>query len=441
MRRHHLVRQIGLLGWKTSQRPTLDASKIAVGTVPVRCRGGVWYPAEATLRRDLDSDPEALVSDWQTITWPFVALTALRSVLRGRVDYTAEAVSATEGCEVEARLVGAAGVYYWHGGAWVVAGSNWNTPAEIEAGLPSWGQRGLGLQVRMRTLDGTTNPIFAGLTLHLEFELSRVSTNVLLPSGWFDDAVFRAVVPLLKDNLAEWADTELITTQQTLVALVPKFTTVDLSTGVGTQKVAVTAIGSVYNLTDDPTRASPLPGTAAGATFVLTTPIAVGKRLGVRYSILPDVVLWSDSDLYTERLPLLGLDGFRVRESVAGVGRSVVIDEATEKAYVIMAPTIDDLACTLSAVAESPGEAADVVEAACEVLSRSGRRVVSTATGIGYDVRESGPLEFGRRGDLHEASVDLIIEGVQRWDAAEYEADYYQEPSVDDVELDAWKRT
>lgn len=441
MRYHHLVRQIGMLGWKTAQRPTLDASKIAVGNVPVRCRGGVLYPASATLRRDLDADFDTLVAGWQTIVWPFVALTALRRVLRGRLDFTAVVVSATEGCEVQARLVGAAGVYYWHGGAWVTAGSSWNTPAEVEAGLPSWNQRGIGLQVRMRTLDRTTNPVFVGLTLHLELELSRVSTNVLLPSGWFDDAVFRATVPLLKDNLAEWADTELTSTQQTVVALVPKFTTVDLSAGVGTQNVSVTTIGAVYDLDADPLRASALPGTVSGATFTLTTPIAVGKRLGVRYRYLPDVVVWSDSGLYTERLPLLGLDGFRVRERVAGVGRSVVIDEANEKAYVIVAPAVEDLAFTLSAVAESPGEAADVVEAACEVLGRAGRRVVSTATGIGYDVRESGPLAFGRRGDLHEASVDLIIEGVQRWDAAEYEASYYQEPSVDDVELDAWKRT
>ena len=436
MRYHHLPRQFGFLGWKTPGRPTFDATKIRVGTQPVYCRGGIQYPASATLVRDPDAEVEQPVAGWQTVTWPFVALTALRRVLRGRVDYEA---TATES-EVEVRLVGATTQKVWSGTAWVTATSTWNAPAQVEAGLPSWPERGLGLAVRMRTVDGLASPVFVGLTVHLEMELSRVSSNVLLPSGWFDDAIYRGLIPLFNAGLSVWFDTELTSFAQTQAG---KFNLVDLTAGVGTQKVTVTEIGAVYNVTDDATRTTPLPGVATASTFTLTTPIVVGKRLAIRYKANPDIVTGGDpdEDLYVERMPTMVLDGFRARERVQGVGRSVVIDEVAELAYVIDAPTIEDLGFTLAAIAESNGEVADVIEAACEVIGRTGRRMVSAGTGIGYDVLEVGALEFGRRGDLHEASIGLLLQGVQRWDTAERSVPYMVEPSVGDVTLDAWQRT
>jgi len=404
--------------------PTYDSTLVSIDRGVFNQVPGVTFATQAYPK--LDRYGEVPATGWITLSTPTRRIDALREVLRSRTYYVAES-----GSDVEMRVLGPADVAYTYAaGVWsaAVGDTGWLAPSVVDAAINDWTLTTIGAQFRFRSTSGTAVPIIYGMDLHCRIEMARASTSERIGSTFVEDAIVRTLLYEATQNLYQW-DVDEFPAQDTGTGACAY---VDYSAGVGRLQINVTTVEAVYDLDADPTRATPLPGAWNGTTkrYTFTTPVALGTTLSVRYKAAPPVVLQGDADHYTETLPELAITSFDVSRRMEWTGRYVIVDEDAEVVYAIAAPTEQDLALDVSALAETVADAMDTAQALLDYIGK-GRRLVSASTGFGFDVYVASPMRSGTRGTFAEVTVGLRIVGVLDWNGTSVEHQAAVEFEVD----------
>jgi len=295
--------------------PVLSSTALAPGRHGVD--GTDWEQA-FTLARD-------------PITWEYpasgtvrlsaVSALALRSVVGCRLSFRDESrpgpvLSAPEleDTAVDARLHDGTDAYVWDGATWEVAGADeWNTPAQLEAGAPSWDPSlSVGVELRLRTTHPEHTPVVFGMQQVWHLEFGARSGAHRRPDSWDDDAIVRTSIAWLRSLAFHRAHEVPVAAGQVAV---------DLS---AVKAYDVAGVRAAYWLDTDPDLHTPVAGAFADGTFTLAAPRGVAARLHLDLNCRVNAVHLADADLVQAKLPVVLLSDLTSEVKLAPPGPWIV---------------------------------------------------------------------------------------------------------------------
>lgn len=225
------------------------------------------------------------------------------------------------------------GNYFWNGSSWANANlSDWMSELDFNANFASFpislaGSRSIGIIINLRTTDPKLTPQVTALKLLGEFDIDCL-----------DDIVYETFIRKL--------NTEFRSTSKVAFPLGQASNSVDLKAILENKSYNITGIRSVYNVTDDPIKATNLfdsyaPGAPRqdGFTFEpgivqFQSSLVAGKLIEVTFEYVPEIMVNTGQDyfepatfpsLVIEEIETIDRAGFTAQDSV-GHGRDLIRD-------------------------------------------------------------------------------------------------------------------
>lgn len=232
------------------------------------------------------------------------------------------------------RLSNGVNEMWWNGTAWVNNTVNWNTEAEVanNIGVFPVAARALKVIVNLVTTDASETP-----------EVEMIKVLYKSDIEFQDDLVNRSLIPMLKAQLRPIADFPFVAAATG--ATLNLATTYKLETPYN-----IAGIDSVYNHTDDANHMTDLFQSYNAGTKVITlsSPVAAGKTVWVRFYYEPEVAFRTSQDYSEiEKVPSVILRDVALGKTTELSQDDTVINKATGAGTRVKAPLQGDLEITL----------------------------------------------------------------------------------------------
>lgn len=319
------------------------------------------------------------------------------------------------------RLTDGTSEYWWNGSAWVVNATSWNTQAEVCTNIPSFPLtlRKLGFVVNLSTSNRLYTPRLHELKVCWEAELDSFQ----------EDIVSRSLIPALKANV-----------RPSFRHVLPQQSTGSTLSIAGSNapdgNFDIVSVEAVYNYTDDPNRLANLYSSFDYATqsIALSTSVAAGKQMWVRFHAQPDVHKGKSREvavgvLATEvtRFPAIVIKDVRETNKKAVGIDDTVVDYAAGNGWRVPGPRQADLDIMIHGYAAKPTE---LDRLAGELQKYLANTPLITSTGLDEQYRLWLIEDFDMRpmaedGDIHSFAARLRVSGVLF-----FEKDAVQEATV-----------
>ncbi len=293
----------------------------------------------------------------------------------------------------------------WDGAAWVAPAPalQWNTHAEIQAGMPSWTAKTARPVVKLTTTSAKQAP-----------ELYRVRLGVWVNtnSSW-SEIVHKGLVKLFKTNIRPVTD---------IVITWPNAATYNVGSLAQEEPVEIVNIDGVFNHATDPEGYTCLSYSYNVGTKVLTvTPAPTnGTKIRLRVIYRPDIAFSTHMDYLTSsKLPGLIIQEVEQR-MVMDAGRQVGFvdrNSPSAAAKVVLSPRQFDIAFTVKAAAKGSNESAGLAEEAMRVVKNNPIVHVASMDSYGTVVLQ-GELTMVPSFDeanCHEATFGGMIRFADMW--------------------------
>lgn len=310
-------------------------------------------------------------------------------------------------CSVAYRLNDGTADRYWTGTAWAVAGaSDWNTLAQVQAGLPSWPL-------------GTLCPVFHLATTDPRFTPSvrraLVAYRAEVPS-FVEDLVLRTLLPALRDAVRPEVDIAYEWTGGTWMIL-PEQTE---------EAVVVVGAGSAYHETADPGLTVDVLGSYNPTTrrLDLTKSVTAGDLVLLRAQVSPTTVWLTHPDYdQVASLPVIAVSSVEEIGATRSVGREWLRNVTTGAGVAIRSPRQATWRLGLRLIA---ARSTELMRLAGEVASFVERSPVLTCQSLDSRadlVMESGAVIAGRAdaASVQEAGMQVLIRSASEWLLSEQE--------------------
>jgi hypothetical protein len=270
------------------------------------------------------NDTGAYVTTWTTAPAAWLSWIAFESITVEKKNFENDVLTS-----YYFRLHNGTNEYYWTGAAWIVSTTQWNTEAEINAGLSSWSSSTIGIVVNPRTSDEDTTPEV------LEVKLSYYARIDLLRD------VVVSFMNLLRDGFRSWRQHVLKTTA---IA-----TSIDLSSDFPPElDLSISDVLAVYNHDDDPAHATNLLSSWAPPVVNLTAPIPANKRVWIDLEYAPRVEMGADVDYFeVSKIPAIWIEDLFI-SSTRGFHRDHVLRRDTNIAHKYEKTRVGDVEVLLS---------------------------------------------------------------------------------------------
>lgn len=310
-------------------------------------------------------------------------------------------------CSVAYRLNDGTADRYWTGTAWAVAGvSNWNTLAQVQAGLSSWPL-------------GTLRPVFNLATTDTRFTPSvrraLVAYRAEVPS-FIEDLVLRSLLPALRDAVRPEVDIAYEWTGGTWMIL-PEQTE---------EAVVVVGAGSAYHEADDPDLTVDVLGSYNPTTrrLDLTKTVTAGDLVLLRAQVRPTTVWLTHPDYdQVASLPVIAVSSIEEIGTTMSVGREWLRNVTTGSGVAIRSPRQATWRLGLRLIA---ARSTELMRLAGEVSSFVERSPVLTCEALDSRadlVMESGATIAGRAdtANVQEAGMQVLVRSASEWLLSEQE--------------------
>lgn len=294
--------------------------------------------------------------------------------------------------------------HYWDGAAWVIAGpSDWNSEAEVADNIPQFdatATRSLRVVVNLATTDPRFSP-----------ELLRIKVLYEAVIDFQEDILYRSLIPLLRSSIRPISRFVI-----TMPALSNSFPIADAKLETGYE---VVGIDSVFDLTSDPDRLNDLFLSFDGTTITMTTAVAAGNQVWVRFIYEPVVAMKTSQDFIdASRVPAIVLDSVElVNARDAPSGEDSVANKAQGTAVMVPSPQQGDLEVTLLGMADKGVDEQRLSEAVNAFFSNT-PFVTSTGLDEAYRLHlldEYASVSESNQDEIHVGRARFQIRHFRRW--------------------------
>lgn len=276
--------------------------------------------------------------------------------------------------------------YYWDtgGSTWVAVGFGvgvYNTEAELSAHLPTFfdfvkadaTKRGkFGVRVMLYTEDPKVTP---------EVHWLKVAYDVRIQS-WFEDAILRTLAPAIRAGVRPLADFIY-----RLPATSATFNAASAVAAVGTP-FNVKGVDAVYNRTDDAALLTDLLLNFNTSTNVVTLSAAQDANDVLQFGLIyePEVVIEVSGQDFTEvaKVPAILIADITAEQADQTATDDYVLDRETNDALTVPAPTVNNLAFSITLFAPSQ---VDLLRMADAVQGFFSANPILTSAGTGEKFR------------------------------------------------------
>ncbi len=293
---------------------------------------------------------------------------------------------------------------WWDGAAWSAAttSSHWNTAVDIQANVATLttAARKFAIRAWLKTSDKNYAPSFYGV---------RVLYGCRMVSS-YDDALLRTVKASLIAELRAYGVSEFLVAASEVAAVLVAGDADHEWAGYDTTDVL-----AVFNLTDDPTETTELPGVFAAGTWTPAVALGVGDLVRLEFEFRPDVVVRRHVDAtQIEQLPAvyIGPTGSPT-ETLTGQATHLVHNLAASPPTAIVVSSYETVTQALDVriISELGADVQRIGVALRAWLGGSGyRKLVSPETAQAVTVRQTDPLTE-TTGTLAQG----VVEARARW--------------------------
>jgi hypothetical protein len=337
------------------------------------------------------ADATAFVTTWTTNPAARLAWLAFEAIVETKENDIGTVVTS-----YRYRLTNGSSVRYWTGTAWAVATTQWNTEAEINAGLASWPYAALGVVVNPRTSDGTITPEV------VSFRFAYSARIDLLKD------VMTSFMSTLAAGLRSWRQHVLITKASTSSLNL----TVDYPLELD---LTIAGIRAVYNHDDDPTHATNLFSSWTAPVITLLSAIPTNKRVWIDLEYTPRVAFATDVDYYeVSKIPSVWVEDLSI-STRKGSGREFVLRRDTNVAYRTTGTRVGNVEPLLSIQTSSPDDHLRLAGQVEEFFAIT-RQVRSIGLDEVYDIDiletysgRSGPDSEGRASNRYRVRISNVL--------------------------------
>ena len=228
--------------------------------------------------------------------------------------------------------------YYWDGGAWAVATTQWSSEAELSEHISSFPITAKQLQLAVR-LETTDSSVAAQV-----IELKVLWSTAV---HFLEDLIYRSLVRYLRNNVHPISDMWIKPGAET--------STIDLDDHPLRTQYNLRDVDSVFDLTDDPDQQVNLLSGYDDGTKVITlsSPLPLDHVACVRFVYEPEVAV-NTSPEYHElaKLPVIEISTAALVNSAIKGQRDSVVAVHDGSAVTEFAPIQGDLEVTLDAVGD-----------------------------------------------------------------------------------------
>lgn len=337
------------------------------------------------------ADATAFVTTWTTNPASRLAWLAFEAIVETKKNNIGAVVTS-----YHYRLTNGSSVRYWTGTTWAVATTQWNTEAEINAGLASWPYASLGVVVNPRTSDPTITPEVVA------FRFAYTARIDLLKD------IMTSFTSMLASGLASWRQHVLVTKASTSSLNL----TVDYPLELD---LTIMRILAVYNHDDDPAHAANLFSSWASPVITLLSAIPANKRVWIDLEYAPRVAFATDVDYYeVSAVPSVWIEDLTIATRT-GSHREFVLRRDTNVAYRMKGTRVGDIEVFLSVQTSTPDDHLKLAGQVEEFFAIT-RRVRSIGLDEVYDVSvteaysgRSGPDTEGRSSHRYRVRIAHVL--------------------------------
>lgn len=216
-----------------------------------------------------------------------------------------------ENTSIQYRLHDGTDHRYWNGSTWAVAGtSDWNTENEITTNISSFPLGIIRIVFNLKTTDGIYTPTINEAKIGYGGQLN-----------FFDDWLFRTLVPALKNNVTSYGRLPL--------EMSSTGTSIDLNSFTFEKNFQLSDIDSVYDHTNDPDHLIDLFSSYDSGTKIITLSASItsGDLAWINFTYQPNVIVVNSVDFEEVKTPALVIENIRMEEKISGYNNSIADKE------------------------------------------------------------------------------------------------------------------